>query len=584
MNMSQYFDLTQFECLQLQAEKTLARFQRRFGFPNSPPIPVEMIAQALYGLRCESRKLERFSKSRLGVLSVEDGILYTDERCNRHRSVFTIAHEIGHWVLHEDKQWLELPDNTGMIPIWRSRSTQAKTEKKKARLREIEANQFASALLMPRAFLFSEAKKYKIIDAEAVCELAHLFDVSLEASICRIEDLSRHLAWVGPRIDWDSFRMLECLFKHWQAGRQRTHKGADQPAQELGSVGKPQVAKELDFLTQFERKQPYEDSRFQVPVSTEIHRPQSFDDDNDSSFRKRKADAKVIGDYLREKRDEQIAKGSGKRPFIIELAGTPNAGKDSLIEIIKDYLEDVHGYKVRVFDEGVKFCRIEKRQDVDRLYKTVALAVIKLYEASLENPGDYDFVFFNRGVFDRLGFLHAMNLSGRISQEQEQVHVDYLLSYAHLQDMTFLFLISPEESIRREAGLGKKRSLVDRLISERCKNKDEEDKLCKPSILNEEMLGFLNSSYLYMYRTYKEWFNNKIYLFDFTDGGDASILEKARAMLDSTLPRESAQLLFPELYSVFYVDGHSLGNRNPKHRRGSLKSPSQALAQLSLSW
>jgi hypothetical protein len=581
MNMSQYFDLRQFECLQLQAENTLARFQGRFGFPNSPPVPIEMIAQALYGLRCESRKLGRFGNHTLGALSVEDGILYVDERCNRHQYVFAVAHEVGHWALHEDKQKLELSSNTQIIPLWRFRSTQAKTKKEKARLREVEADQFASALLMPRPFLFLEVKKYKIIDAKVVRELAQLFDVSLEAVIYRINDLSGHLEWVGPRIDWDSLRVLECQIKHWQVGRQKTHKGMGQPGQELQSIGKPQVTKALGFLTQFARKRLYEDLRFQVPVSNEIHRPQSFSDNYDSSARNRKAAAKVIGDYLREKRNEQIAKGSGKRPFIIELAGTPKAGKDRLIEIIKDYLEDVHGYKVRVFDEGVKFCRIEKQQEVDRLYKTVALAVTQLYEASFENPGDYDFVFFNRGLFDRLGFLHAMNISGRISQEQEQVHVHYLLSYAHLQDMAFLFLISPEESIRREIGLGKKRSLVDRLVSERCK--DEKDELCKQSILNEEMLGFLNSSYLYMYSAYKERFNNKIYLFDFTNGGDASILEKARAMLDATLPRESTQLLFPELYSVFYVNGHLSGSRNPKRRRGSAKSSVQLPAQLSLS-
>jgi hypothetical protein len=469
------------------------------------------------------------------------------------------------------------------MPLGRLRSTQARTKKEKVGLREVEANLFASALLVPRPFLFSQTENYRAVDARAVRELAQVFNVSLEVMIYRIEDLSIHLEWDGPRIAWDSLRILEAQMKHWQIERQKAHRNVDQTGQAFRSTGKSQAAKALNFVTHLAYREPVREFHsIQAPARIKVPVQQPFDYDSVSSVKSRTAFARIIGDYLREKRNKQIATGSGKRPFIIELAGTPNAGKDPLIEIIKDYLEDVHGYKVRVFDEGVKFCRIEKLQDIDRLYKTVALAVIQLYEASLENPGDYDFVLFNRGVFDRLGFLHAMNLSGRISQEQEQVHVQYLLSYAHLQDMTFLFLISPDESIRREVGPGKRRSLVDRLTSERYQ--DDEDKLDQRSIVNEAVLESLNSSYLYVYRTYKEWFNNKIYLFDFTDGGDGSILEKARAMLDATLPGESAQLQFPELFGICYVNGKFSANRNPKYRRNSSESSAECAAQLSLSW
>jgi len=147
--------------------------------------------------------------------------------------------------------------------------------------------------------------------------------------------------------------------------------------------------------------------------------------------------------------------------------------------------------------------------------------------------------------------------------------MDYLLSYARLQDIAFLFLISGEESIRREMANG--RGFVEELYAER-DGKSQGD-LRTQTILHSEMLAQLNESYLRMFRTCKDAFNHQIYLFDFTDGSDASIVEKARALADATLPRDSSQLVLPELFGLYYAcrespsDRKRAGRRSPRRRR-----------------
>jgi hypothetical protein len=227
-----------------------------------------------------------------------------------------------------------------------------------------------------------------------------------------------------------------------------------------------------------------------------------------------------------------------RKPFIIEFAGTPNAGKDTLISIIKDYLEDAHKNKTRILDEGVKFSSVSNL--IDRLHQTVALTVVQLFESKYENPGNNDYIILNRGLFDKLAFLHTLQLQNSISAEQEQIIINYLLSYAHMIDIVFLFLISSQESLLREE---KTKNIVNKLHGERDRRRKKE--LRNPRIVNTDMIESLNASYLHMYHKFKGDFDNQIYLFDSTDRSDMSLMTKARALAELFHPKSTYQLSFP---------------------------------------
>jgi Zn-dependent peptidase ImmA (M78 family) len=100
---------------------------------------------------------------------------------NRQR--FTIAHEIGHLLLHKDEH-LHV-DEKSPIGLRNDRSSLAIDE------REIEANQFAAELLMPVELLEKDLGRLPddIETEEAVTRLARLYQVSEQAMTVRLTAL-----------------------------------------------------------------------------------------------------------------------------------------------------------------------------------------------------------------------------------------------------------------------------------------------------------------------------------------------------------------------------------------------------------
>lgn len=115
-----------------------------------PPVPVDWIAEELFGYRIVTHRgvagvagVEMpEGETMAGLLLPDRGLILVEEEeiakwPNRRR--FTVAHEIGHHVLHRsDPLWLEQRNAAG------SRGTGLP-------LSEAEAHAFAAALLMPAA-------------------------------------------------------------------------------------------------------------------------------------------------------------------------------------------------------------------------------------------------------------------------------------------------------------------------------------------------------------------------------------------------------------------------------------------------
>ncbi len=96
------------------------------------------------------------------------------------RQRFTIAHELGHLVLHA-KDGIHIDET---LPMFRTgRSSLAIDDK------EIEANQFAAELLMPAEWVQKDAEESHIdfeADDSAIAALAKKYDVSVQAMTIRL--------------------------------------------------------------------------------------------------------------------------------------------------------------------------------------------------------------------------------------------------------------------------------------------------------------------------------------------------------------------------------------------------------------
>jgi Zn-dependent peptidase ImmA (M78 family) len=100
------------------------------------------------------------------------------------RKRFVIAHEIGHLILHKN---ISLPDDTfSNFNIIEGTENFLKTGKQ-----ELEANEFASELLMPTKLFIKEAKGKKFTP-KLIKQLAERFKTSLTATIFRYLLLNLH--------------------------------------------------------------------------------------------------------------------------------------------------------------------------------------------------------------------------------------------------------------------------------------------------------------------------------------------------------------------------------------------------------
>jgi len=152
---------------------------------NNPPVSVDKIAAKL--------------KAQLSFEPFEgkddiSGILYRDEKQTiiginsthgRARQRFTIAHEIGHLVLHKGELFV---DQAVRVNFRDKRSSLAEDQQ------EIEANKFAAELLMPQEMIRREvekciAKKNVTTEAQLLAELARVFKVSEQAMGYRLFNL-----------------------------------------------------------------------------------------------------------------------------------------------------------------------------------------------------------------------------------------------------------------------------------------------------------------------------------------------------------------------------------------------------------
>jgi len=127
---------------------------------TSPPISLEEIAEG-EGLNIAIAEFEE--KEISGFIDFEKKLIIVNKYDSTTRQRFTIAHELGHWILHQK----ELQNNRDIVVLYR-RSIDDETNPL-----EQEANCFAANLLVPIFFL------QKISDSSATNKkLANIFKVS----------------------------------------------------------------------------------------------------------------------------------------------------------------------------------------------------------------------------------------------------------------------------------------------------------------------------------------------------------------------------------------------------------------------
>lgn len=161
-----------------------ARFERRATKVlrdhaiATPPVDVEGLAKAL-GI---SVNYEKLANDVSGVLLLENDIakVAINDAHHRNRQRFTLAHEIGHVLLHAKGDRVFV-DRRFFRNEWSSTGELRE---------EIEANAFAASLLMPLTFIKQYLETGGGITDIDVFRLATRFEVSEQAMTLRLVKLN----------------------------------------------------------------------------------------------------------------------------------------------------------------------------------------------------------------------------------------------------------------------------------------------------------------------------------------------------------------------------------------------------------
>lgn len=133
-----------------------------------PPIDVLVIAKNL-GLEVKFGKFKEADVD--GAFMRSEKTIYANEQAPYTRQAFTIAHELGHYLLHEDKD---------QEKFYRRDMLKFNDDKEQ----EQEANWFAAALLMPRRLVSHYCGIYNTVG-----EISNAFMVSYSAAYWRLKNL-----------------------------------------------------------------------------------------------------------------------------------------------------------------------------------------------------------------------------------------------------------------------------------------------------------------------------------------------------------------------------------------------------------
>jgi len=163
---------------QAAAEKVLADYNIQ-----AAPVPVDRIAKQM-GAQLRFSPLDQELS---GMIFIKDGVPIIGVNSLHHpnRQRFTIAHEIGHLVLHR-QALISAVHVDKDFKLFRGPKTAEISEPM-----EVAANYFGSALLVPKAFIdpFLDELHVDMDDEKPLEELAQKFRVSKQVLTYRIQNL-----------------------------------------------------------------------------------------------------------------------------------------------------------------------------------------------------------------------------------------------------------------------------------------------------------------------------------------------------------------------------------------------------------
>jgi Zn-dependent peptidase ImmA (M78 family) len=148
---------------------------------NNLPINIERMIR-LHGIKLDKNaNLEKEVSGEIRKLSEEEYKISVNAKEHYYRQRFTMAHELGHFLLHKD----QIGDGVNDSPSYRVVQIGDLKNDNIHQEQETEANVFAANLLMPKEALEHYLKE----ERKSLREMSSIFQVSVKALEIRIRNL-----------------------------------------------------------------------------------------------------------------------------------------------------------------------------------------------------------------------------------------------------------------------------------------------------------------------------------------------------------------------------------------------------------
>ncbi len=132
----------------------------------------------------------------------------------------------------------------------------------------------------------------------------------------------------------------------------------------------------------------------------------------------------------------------------VEFMGMPKTGKTTQISLVEDILEDNNGYKVGSVAESAMKSPLDKDDHFKYNAWCFHETANKIMEQHLRD--DLDYLFVDRGIYDRIAFDDVLYRKGKISKEKRDIHKEYVKQFTNLEDNVVAFMVEPQTSMKRE--------------------------------------------------------------------------------------------------------------------------------------
>jgi hypothetical protein len=162
------------------AGKTAGRNPETPSSLDGTRVPVEELASAVNIVELREWEADEFEGGLVTDADKAKGVILYKAGTRKERRRFTIAHELGHFLMpsHKGNQQCTAAD---------LRETRLDNDHRR---REAEANRFAAGLLMPRPWFARDMDRLGDADVTHVQTLAERYETSLEATANRYIDLT----------------------------------------------------------------------------------------------------------------------------------------------------------------------------------------------------------------------------------------------------------------------------------------------------------------------------------------------------------------------------------------------------------